>query len=128
MTRTINIKKYLGFSILGALFVFIVTYSVFQTRSLTKGVDLLVDGITDGEIFDGNILKLSGKATHAKHITINDREILIDKDDNFKEELVLSPGYNIITIEAEDKFDKKTDMTYRVFYKKDLVEATALNN
>jgi hypothetical protein len=128
MTRTINIKRYLGFGVLGALFVFIVAYSIFQTRSLAKGVDLLVNGITDGEIFEGNILKLSGQATHAKHIMINDREILVDKDDNFSEELVLSPGYNIITIEAEDKFDKKTDAIYRVFYKEDSTRETALKN
>ncbi len=128
MTRTINIKKFLGFGVLIGLFVFIVAYSIFQTRSLAKGVDLLVSGITDGEIFNGSILTLSGQATHAKHIKINGREILVDQNDNFSEELVLSPGYNIITVEAEDKFDKKTGETYRVFYKEDSAKATALNN
>lgn len=128
MTRTTNIKKFLGLGVLIGLFVFIFGYSVFQTRSLAKGVDLVVKGITDGAIFDGNILNLTGQATHAKHIRVNDREILVDKDNNFSDELVLSPGYNIITIEAEDKFDKKTGKTYRVFYKEDSSEVTALNN
>lgn len=110
------------------LFVFIVAYSIFQTRSLAKGVDLSVHGINDGAVFDGNLLTLSGQATHAKHIMINDREILVDKNENFSEELILSPGLNIITIKAEDKFDKKTDVAYRVFYKEDSAKATALNN
>ncbi len=128
MTRTINIKKFLGFGVLAGLFIFIVGYSIFQTRSLAKGVDLIVNGIKDGAVFNGSILTLSGQATHARHIMINDREILVDRDDNFSEELILSPGLNIITVEAEDKFDKKTDVTYRVFYKENSAKATALNN
>lgn len=128
MTRTTNIKKFLGVGVFIGLFVFIVFYAFFQTRSLARGVDLVVKGISDGAIFEGNILNLTGQATHAKHIRINDREILVDKDNNFSDELVLSPGYNIITIEAEDKYDKKTEASYRVFYKEDSSKATALNN
>jgi hypothetical protein len=128
MTRTTSIKNFIGFGILIGLFVFIFAYSIFQTRSLTKGVDLIVEGIKDGQIFEGNILSLYGKAVHAKHISINDKEILIDTEENFKEEVVLSPGYNIITIEAKDKFDKKTNLTYRVFYKQTPSKETALSN
>ncbi len=128
MTRTINIKKFLGLGLLGGLFAFIVFYTFFQTKSIARGVDLRIVGITDGEVFEGDILTLTGQATHANHITISGREIVVDKEDRFSEELVLSPGINIITIEAKDKFNKYTQNIYRVFYKESSIKATALNN
>lgn len=117
MTRTISIKTYLKFGLLGLLFVFIGLYSLFQVKALAKGVDLEVKGIEDGAVLDHNTVQLKGLALHANHITINDKEVHVDKESNFSEELVLSPGYNIIAIEAQDKFNKKTEKIYRVFYK-----------
>jgi hypothetical protein len=116
MTRTINIKTYLKFGLLGLLFVFIGVYSMFQIKALAKGVDLDISGITDGEVFTQNNLVLKGLALHASLITVNGKEVSVDQDSNFSEELVLSPGYNIIAIEAKDKFNKSTQEVYRVSY------------
>lgn len=102
----------------GALFAFIIFYTIFQTKSLAKGVDFDVVGITDGEVFEKDILALTGKAVHANYITVNGREILVDEKETFAEELVLSPGINIVTFEAKDRFNKRTSFEYRVFYKK----------
>jgi hypothetical protein len=129
MTRTTNIKNFLKIGLLLGLFTFIIGYSIFQTKAITKGVNLTLSGIKDGQSFDSNVLTLVGQALHAKHISINDREILVDQENNFTEEIVLSPGYNIITIEAEDKFDKKVKNTYHVYYKEEAnVAMTTLNN
>jgi hypothetical protein len=126
MTKTISIKKYVGVGLLAGLFVFIGLYTVWETKSLSKGVNLQLSGITDGASVSSDVVSLQGSAFHASHITIDGREIEVDKDDNFTEELVLSPGYNIITVEARDKFNKKTQNTYRVFYKGDAETTTAL--
>jgi hypothetical protein len=37
---------------------------------------------------------------------LNDRQIFVDKDGTFNEELLLSPGYNVWTIQAKDKFGR----------------------
>jgi hypothetical protein len=128
MTRTISIKKYLKLGLLIGLFAFMVGYSIFQTKALTKGVDLTLSGIKDGETFEKDIVNITGRALYANHLLINGNEILVDQDDNFSEELVLSPGYNIITIEAKDQFNKITQNTYRVLYKDESGNLTALNN
>ena len=119
MTRTINIKTYLRFGLLGLLFAFIGVYSIFQVNALAKGVNLEVKGIEDGETLQTGVVELAGLAEHASVLTVNGKEVSIDKESNFKSELVLSPGYNIISIEAEDKFKKKTEIVYRVFYKQE---------
>ena len=127
MTRTTDIKKFLKLALLTGLFAFIVIYSVFQTKALAKGVNLTMSGIDDGEMFENGILTLSGQALHAKHISINDKELPVDENERFLEELVLSPGYNIITVKAEDKFNKTTKKIYHVYYDEHANFLTALN-
>lgn len=128
MTRTTNIKKIIGLGALGFLFAFIVFYTIFQTKSLAKGVDMDIVGITDGEVFEDDIITLTGFAIHANFITMNGKEVVVDGDEKFTEELILSPGINIVTFEAKDKFNQKTSYEYRVFYKDQSLQATALNN
>ena len=98
------------------LFLFIIIYSVFQTSAISKGVALNINNIKDGQIFDGEIVTLVGTAMHAVHLSVNGKEIAIDEENAFSEELVLSDGYNIITLEAEDKFGKVTKESFRVLY------------
>lgn len=127
MTKTINIKKFVSLGLFGLLFVFIVLYTFFQMKSLSRGVDLKIAGIVDGQIFEKDFIELTGEAIHANLITLNGREVSVDENKNFKENLVLSPGTNIVTLEAKDKYNKKTFYEYRVFYKEKTDTATALN-
>lgn len=127
MTRTTSIKKFLKLGLLIGLFSFITIYSIFQTKALAKGVGLTLSGIDDGEMFEAGVLTISGKAVHAKHVSINDKELPVDEEEQFFEELVLSPGYNIITVKAEDKFSKITKNTYHVYYDEHANALTAFN-
>lgn len=115
MTRTISIKNYIKlFSVIG-LFSFIFIYSLFQTRSIKNGVLLQVNNIENGIETIEEIFPVEGNAKHASKLLVNGREILIDKENNFKTEILLSPGYNIVTIEAEDRFNKHTKQIFEVF-------------
>lgn len=115
MTRTISIKNYIKlFSVIG-LFSFIFIYSLFQTRSIKNGVLLQVNNIENGIETTEEIFSIEGNAKHASQLLVNGREILIDKENNFKTEVLLSPGYNIVTIEAEDRFNKYTKQIFEVF-------------
>lgn len=116
MTKTINIKSYLRVGLITGLFAFIIFYTILKTHALTHGVELSISGIQNGEVSTKNLLKITGKAIHAKHIHINGREILVNEKNEFSEDLVLSPGYNVISINAEDKFNKKTEKLYQVLY------------
>lgn len=117
MTKTINIKKYFRIGLLSSLFVFIIAYTIFQTKSINRGVVLNIEGIKDGEMFNTPIVPIQGSAVHASHLYVNGREIAVDIKGDFKYELVMSSGYNIITVEAEDRFSKSTRKIYNVFFK-----------
>jgi hypothetical protein len=63
------------------------------------------------------LVKVLGKAKNATYISLNGREIFIDKDGNFTENIALLPGLSVITLSAEDKFghvdEKKLEVMYQ---------------
>ena len=63
-----------------------------------------------------SILEVVGTAKNAKDLTLNNREISIDQAGNFKETVVLLPGYNLIDIKALDKFGNREEKNYKLIY------------
>jgi len=105
--------------LIGVLFVFIIGYSYYKTKDLIGGVKLTVAGIEHGETVSNPLIELSGTARRAIHVRINGREIFIDSEGIFRDSLLLLPGYNIITIEAQNKFGKEVQKTFEVFLEQD---------
>ena len=110
-----DLKFILKTGLLVILFLGILSYSYYKTRGLLWGVKLTVLGIENGETLSNASMELSGEASRAIFLSVNGREIFIDQDANFKDSLILLPGYNIITIQARDKFGKEKRREFHVF-------------
>ena len=109
-----NYKKRIELFLLALLFVGIGGYGYLRARDLIVGVTIKVAGITDGESVHDPYLAVSGTAQRASILTINGAPIDIDQSGNFHDDRTLSPGYNVLTFHAADKFGKETTKTYRV--------------
>jgi hypothetical protein len=97
------------------LFLFIIIYARSRTSFLSQGVSLSVENLEDGQKFSSRVLNLEGTAKRAVMLTINNREVLIDENGDFKDTLILYPGLNILTIEARDKFENYKQLRYSVW-------------
>jgi len=115
MTR--DFKKILKILILAVFFIFIIIYAFFRSRDLIFGVKIKNVNIVDGTTMTESVLNVFGNAKNAVKLTLNGREISIDKSGNFNETIALLSGYNIITIEATDKFGKSDEKDYQLIYK-----------
>ncbi|MEZ4102956.1 MAG: hypothetical protein R3B55_00020 [Candidatus Paceibacterota bacterium] len=89
-------------------------YAILNTRLISRGINLSINGVENGKIYEDGVLAINGNAKRAKHVLINGREISLDQEGEFKYFLVLLPGYNIVTISAEDKFGKETKKTFDI--------------
>ncbi len=98
------------------LFIGIVSYSFWRGRTAIFGVVITTD-VQDGEVLSTDLVTLSGNAKNASHFTVNGREVLLDKDGNFLEPLLLPPGYSIIELAAEDHFGRKQYKLLHVYEK-----------
>ena len=72
--------------------------------------------IIDGAQVSEKVLEMTGNAKNAKILILDGREIAIDQSGNFKENIALLLGYNIINLKAEDKFGHKDEKNYKLTY------------
>ena len=114
---TNSFKKILSWTSIILFFGIIVSYGLWRTAALREGVKLEVENIENGAIYEENTLTVAGYAKNARKLTLDGREIYIDKDGRFSETLILLPGYNIMSLYAEDKFGKKTQKDYELILK-----------
>lgn len=63
--------------------------------------------------------EISGKTNPGAYLTVNGKEVYIDKEGNFKSEINLSQGLNIIKIEAKNRFGKTNTIIRRIILKSD---------
>ncbi len=95
-----------------ALVVFgLVAYNV---RDLVFGTPLSISTTTDGATLATPFLPISGIARHARELLINGREVAVDPKGNFTDEVLLSPGYNIVEVAFKDQFGKQKVKMYHV--------------
>lgn len=107
-----NIKKIIG---LVAIF-FLIVYGLFNARKLIGGPKIEIMTPRDGYEVTVNTVSIKGIAKNAIFVSINDRPISIDTSGVFEENLLLSPGYNIIRIFANDRFRQNTDKEIQIYY------------
>ena len=114
--------KILRICIFSLFFLSIILYAFFRSRDLILGVkikDVMVNGtlVENYSTFSNSIINITGNAVNAIHLTLDGREISINQKGDFTETLALLPGYNIINIEAIDKFGKTDKKDYKLTYK-----------
>ena len=99
--KTKNIPFWISVTIFVVLFLAIGIYTYRNMKYVFSGVT--VEARIEKAEKESNLFNLNGNAKHANFISINGREISIDKNGDFKEKIVLPDGYSIITIFARDK-------------------------
>jgi hypothetical protein len=112
-----NGKTIVKISIIILIVTAIIGYSYFQARNLIKGPQIALTSPHTGSTLDNPFIAIQGTASNISFISLNDKQIFVDKSGRFNEELLLSPGYNMWTIEAKDKFgrivSKKIELIFR---------------
>ena len=112
-----NPIKYLKISAVLILVLIIASYSLFQARNIIRGPIIKIHSPENGSALSESFISIEGIAKNISNISLNDRPIFIDKNGKFQETLLLSYGYNIMTVKATDKFGRKTAETLELVYK-----------
>ena len=113
---TKDVKKLVRIIILCLFFLGIAVFAFINSRELIFGVQIKNVNIVDGAKMTKSDLDITGVAKNAIEVTLNGREISIDRAGNFNETIILSSGYNIVTIKARDKFGNDDEKNYQLMY------------
>lgn len=94
----------------------ILGYTLFQMQNVITGPVITIAAPQNGAEVDRALSIVEGTTRNITAISINGRNISVDEHGTFSEKLLLSPGYNIITLHAEDKFGRTTEKTLELIY------------
>jgi hypothetical protein len=109
-------RFYLRITLIVVAFVLIVGYSYFRAENLLTGPRLEILEPKNGTTLKTPEIVLKGEAKNISFLTLNGRQIYTDSAGNFSRELLLSGGYNIITVVAKDKFNRVVQKSIQLTY------------
>lgn len=96
------------------IFLLIAGYGVYQAQDFWTGPVISITSPRDGHTTDQFLIELTGQADRVSYLHLNGRQIFTDRNGYFEEELLLTNGYNIITVAGEDAFGRETEEYVRV--------------
>ena len=110
--------------VMGALAILL--YIGWQVLILTAPPKLTVVNPKDNVNIDGNSVSVEGSTDTGATLLINGVEVGIDQDGSFKESISLQSGVNIITVRAQNKLGKYTEVKDTVVakYQNDVAAST----
>jgi len=111
--RDISLRSYL----IAIFFLTLVAYGVFQTKNLLLGPDIVIAAPTNGAALGLNPIEIRGQAERIAFLSLNGEQIFTDEDGHFSQKLLLNRGYNIVSMEAQDKFGRTVKKVLNLVYK-----------
>lgn len=91
-------------------------YAYAKSADLLSGPQVTVKHPRDGATITDERIVVRGSAQNISFLHLNGRQIYTDTDGTFREQLLLYPGYNIITVTARDRFDRTETRRIEVVY------------
>ena len=90
------------------------SYAYSRTKEFVAGPSIVISSPQDGAVLDNTFVELKGIAQNISRISLNGRQIFTDEAGAFNEALLLYPGYNIINVYAEDRFERMVKKSARL--------------
>ena len=107
-------KQFTKIFLIGLLFFGMLGYAYYRSKDAIFGITI-ASSIEDGAVLDSKLLTLTGNAPHTSRFTVNGREILLDKNGDFTDTLLLQEGYTILDMEASDRFGRTKSKVIRLY-------------
>ncbi|MCC7004575.1 hypothetical protein IT397_01515 [Candidatus Nomurabacteria bacterium] len=105
-------KLYLKIGLTLLIILIIAVYSYINTKNYLEGPSIEIKKPLNGATLTDSLVEIVGVAKNISYISLDDKQIFIDEKGNFKEKLLLFPGYNIIKLYGRDRF--KRDITKKL--------------
>ena len=111
-----GVKKIIKLVFFTFIISIVLGYSYITFRDYIDGPQIIISEPLNGSTISTPTVQIVGKVLHIQDVKLNNRPILIDKQGNFKETLLLFPGYNVSVISAQDKFKRTIEYKLELVY------------
>lgn len=90
-------------------------YGLYRSRSILSGPSIEISSPVTGGSASNPMVEVKGKVQNVAAVFLNGNQIFTNEDGEFKESLLLAGGYNIIVVNAKDKFGREAKQIREVF-------------
>ena len=84
----------------------IIGYGLFQGKKYIIGPVITIYSPQNGAAYNTPLIQVDGRVQNVSFLKLDGRQIFTDTKGRFSEKLLLSSGYNILVLDAQDKFGK----------------------
>ena len=120
-----NARTYLIRGTFAVVVLLIALYTIFELRHLIAGPIIALSYPLNGMTVADPLIEIAGSTKNVTHLTLNDRQIFVDSKGELRESLLLASGYNVLRIEARDRFGRKVTHTLEVVVAESVASTTA---
>jgi hypothetical protein len=104
--------------VLTAIFVTsIAGYIYYRSKNLVDGPIIALESPLNGSSISDSLTEIKGSAKNVSAVYVNGKKVFIDEEGKIAEKLLLAEGYNIISVKAEDRFNRKVEKKLEVIYR-----------
>ncbi|MBI5077764.1 MAG: hypothetical protein HZB11_00115 [Candidatus Yonathbacteria bacterium] len=114
MQANTDARKLIKWGLSGLGVAIIIGYSYFVLNDFVRGPRIVILSPENGFSTTTPVIIIFGKAVHANNITINDAGTPVDLNGNFRSQLILAPGYNIMRVTAKDNYARTVEKTIEI--------------
>jgi hypothetical protein len=107
-----NTKWWVGMMACLLLFLVIGVFGYNKMIFVFRGID--IQASLEQKEIGTNIFEIKGLVPTASYVSLNGREIFINKEGQFSESIAILPGFSVITINTRDKFGKIKEKKFEI--------------
>ncbi|MEK7182236.1 MAG: hypothetical protein AAB334_02630 [Patescibacteria group bacterium] len=99
------------------LAIFIVIFIFYRSIDFIRGPMLELNEPKNGSVYNSPVIDIRGAVKNVTDVSLNGRQILINKNGFFNEKYILSEGLNKISITINDRFDRGVEKVFDIILK-----------
>ena len=89
----------------------VIGYSYFVLDDYIRGPRIIIESPLNGYSTTTPIIAIIGRGIHTNNLSVNGAQTPVDLGGNFRAQLILAPGYNIIKVTAKDNYERTVEKT-----------------
>lgn len=91
-------------------------YSLFAARGIIQNPRITISEPENGSHITNPTVAITGSTNTLSSFTINGRVVPLHENNTFSNVIILKEGYNIIVLEAGDRFGRTTEKTLEIMH------------
>jgi hypothetical protein len=89
-------------------------YGYYRTKDFLYGPIVEITSPVNGQLLANALINIEGVSKNISFLNLNGRKIFTDERGNWREKMLINPGYNIIEVAAKDRFGRDVTKTIEV--------------